>query len=126
MHGLFALFFEVIAFAIILLFVGLADLQVLVVALRTIMVSIVSMTIVRLEIVIIALVASMVVGILVAMMLYVAPFMALPSRKMSCFLFLLLLLILGNLLKNASCLVGCLTLLKESNELERVSGHHLV
>ncbi len=45
---------------------------------------------------------------------------------MSRFLFLWLLLILGNLLKNASCLVSCLTLLKESNKLERVSRHHLV
>jgi hypothetical protein len=34
---------------------------------------------------------------------------------MSCILFLWLLLVLGNLLDNASCLVGCLTLLKESN-----------
>jgi hypothetical protein len=87
-HGLFALFFEVIAFAIILLFVGLAALQVLVVKLRTIVASIVSMRIVRLAIVMIALVASMVVGILVATMLFVAPLMATPSRKMSSFLFL--------------------------------------
>ncbi len=36
------------------------------------------------------------------------------------------LLVLGNLLKNASCLVGCLTLLEEGNHLERVSRHHLV
>jgi hypothetical protein len=45
---------------------------------------------------------------------------------MSCLLFFWLLFILGNLLKNASCFVGCLTLLEESNELERVSGHRLV
>jgi hypothetical protein len=45
---------------------------------------------------------------------------------MSHLLFLWLLLILGNLLENASCLVGCLTLHKESNELERVSRHCLV
>jgi hypothetical protein len=44
----------------------------------------------------------------------------------SCFLFFWLLFILGDLLKNASCLVGCLTLLEESNELEKVSGHHLI
>ncbi len=37
-----------------------------------------------------------------------------------------LLFVLGNLLKNASCIVGRLTLLEESNELEQVSGHHLV
>ncbi len=45
---------------------------------------------------------------------------------MSRFLFFWLLLVLGNLLKNASCLVGCLTLLKESNHLEQVGRHHLV
>jgi hypothetical protein len=31
-----------------------------------------------------------------------------------------------DLLENASCFVGHLTLLKKSDELERVSGHHLV
>jgi hypothetical protein len=45
---------------------------------------------------------------------------------MSHFLFFWLIFILGNLLKNASHFVGCLTLLKESNELERVLGHCLV
>ena len=45
---------------------------------------------------------------------------------MSHFLFLRLLLVLGDLLKNASCLVGCLTLLKESDKLARVSRHRLV
>ncbi len=45
---------------------------------------------------------------------------------MSRFLFFWLLFILGNLLENASHFVSCLTLLKESNEFERVSGHHLV
>ncbi len=45
---------------------------------------------------------------------------------MSCILFLWLLLVLGNLLKNASCLVGCLTLLKEGNHSERVGRHRLV
>ncbi len=44
---------------------------------------------------------------------------------MSCFSFLWLL-VLGNLLKNASCLAGCLTLLKESDHLEQVSRHCLV
>ena len=52
--------------------------------------------------------------------------MAMHGRKMSHFLFLQLLLILGNLLKNASCLVGCLTLLKEGNKFDRVSMHRLV
>jgi hypothetical protein len=45
---------------------------------------------------------------------------------MSCLLFFWLLFILGDLLKNASCFVGRLTLLKESNELEQVSGQHFV
>jgi hypothetical protein len=45
---------------------------------------------------------------------------------MSRFLFLWLLLILGNLLENASPLISRLTLLKESNHLERVSRHCLV
>ncbi len=45
---------------------------------------------------------------------------------MSCLLFFWLLFVLGNLLKNPSRFVGHLTLLKESDELEQVSGHHLV
>ncbi len=45
MHGLVALFLEVIALAIILLFVGIAALQVLVVVLRKIVASITSMTV---------------------------------------------------------------------------------
>jgi hypothetical protein len=47
------------------------------------------------------------------------------NRKLSHLPFLWLL-VLGNLLKSASCLVGCLTLLKEDNHLEHVSRHHLV
>jgi hypothetical protein len=45
---------------------------------------------------------------------------------MSYFLFVWLLLVLGNLLENASHLVGCLTLLKENNHLEQVGKHCLV
>jgi hypothetical protein len=45
---------------------------------------------------------------------------------MSHFLFFWLLFILDNLLKNASRFVGCLTLLEEKDELERVSEHCLV
>ncbi len=48
------------------------------------------------------------------------------SSKMSHFHFLLLFLVLGDLLKNASHLVGCLTLLKESDHLEQVGRHRLV
>jgi hypothetical protein len=51
--------------------------------------------------------------------------MATCDRKLSCFPFLRLL-VLGNLLKNASHLVGCLTLLEEGNHLERVSRNRLV
>ena len=42
------------------------------------------------------------------------------------FPFFWLLLVLGNLFENASCLVGCLTLLKESNHPEQVGRYHLV
>ncbi len=87
---------------------------------------IVLMRIVGSAIVAVALVASMVVAIITTTMLMVAGFTATCSRKMSHFLFLWLLLVLGNLLKNASCLVGCLTLLKESDHLKRVVRHHLV
>jgi hypothetical protein len=45
---------------------------------------------------------------------------------MSCFPFLWLLLVLGVLLENASCLVSCLTLLKKSKHPEQVGRHHLV
>ncbi len=45
---------------------------------------------------------------------------------MSRFLFLWLLLILCNLIKNASRLVGCLTLLKEGNHSEWVGRYRLV
>jgi hypothetical protein len=90
------------------------------------MASIVSMTIVRLAIVSSASVALMLIAVFVATMLLVTWFMATPGRKMSCFPFLWQRLVLGNLLKNASHLVCCLTLLKESNHLERVSRHHVV
>jgi hypothetical protein len=126
MHGLVTLFLEVIALAIILLVVGLVVPCVLVVRSTTIMALIVSMTIIRLAIVVIALVASMVVTIFVVAVLLVAQFMAMHSRNMSRNFFLWLLLVLGNLLKNASCLVGCLTLLKEGKHSERVGRQPLV
>ncbi len=121
-----ALFHEVIALAIIFLFVGLAVLRVLIIATRTILVSIVLMTIVGLLVVSILLVASMIVMILVALMLLVAQLTAMHGGKISHLLFFWLLFVLGDLLKNASRSVGCLTLLKESNELERVHGHCLI
>ncbi len=90
------------------------------------MVSIILMTIVRSVIVAIASVALMIAAVVTTAMLMVARFMATRSGKMSRFLFLWLLLILGNLIKNASRLVGCLTLLKEGNHSERVRRHHLI
>jgi hypothetical protein len=126
MHGLVTLFLEVIALAIILLVVGLVVPCVLVLALTTIVALIVLMTIIRSGIVAIVSVASMVVTIFVATVLLVAQFMATRSRNMSRNLFLWLLLVLGNLLKNASCLVGCLTLLKEGKHSERVGRQRLV
>ncbi len=126
MHGLVALFLVVIALAIILFVVGLVVPRVLVVVLITIMASIVLMTIIRLAIVPITSVASMVVAIFVATVLHVAQFTATCSRNMSRTLFFWLLLVLSNLLKNASCLVGSLTLLEEGNHSERLGRHCLV
>jgi hypothetical protein len=124
-HGLVTLFLEVIALAIISLVVGLVAPHVLVDALRAIVVPIVLMTIVGLSIIASALVALMIVTIVTTAMLMVAQFMAMCDRKLSRFPFLWLL-VLGNLLENVSRLVGCLTLLKEGNHLEWVSGHRLV
>jgi hypothetical protein len=98
MHGLVALIFGMIALGIILLVVGLVALCNFVVTSTTIMVSIVLMTTVRLAIVPIALVALMVIAIFVATMLLVAQFTAMCGRKMSRFLFLRMLLVLGDLL----------------------------
>jgi hypothetical protein len=68
----------------------------------------------------------MVVGTFVATVLLVARFMATCSRNMSGTHFFWLLLVLGNLLKNASCLVGHLTLLEEGNHSERVGRYRFV
>jgi hypothetical protein len=125
MHGLVTLFLEVITLGIILLVVGLVAHTVLVVTLRAIVVLIVSMKIVRLLIFAVALVTLMVVALFTTAMLMVARFTATCNRRLSCFCFLWLL-VLGNLLKNASRLVGPFTLLKEGNHPERVSRHHLV
>jgi hypothetical protein len=84
------------------------------------MASIVSMMIVRLVIVAIVLVALMIAGLVTTAMLTVARFMATRSRNMSRFLFLWLLLTFGNLIKNASRLISCLTLLEEGNHSEWV------
>ncbi len=126
MHGLVALFLEVIALAIILLVVGLVVPCVLVIASTTTMALIVLMTNIRSAIIAITLVALMVIAIFVAMVLLVARFTATWVRNMSRTLFLWLLLVLGNLLENASCLVGCLTLLKVGNHSERVRRHCIV
>ncbi len=125
MHSLIALFLEVIALAIILLIVGLVPSHVLVIALRAIVAPIVLMRIVALSIITVALVASMIVAIFMTAMLTIARFTATCNRKLSRFPFLQLV-VFGNLLENASRLVGCLTLLKEGNHLEWVSRYHLV
>ncbi len=125
MHCLVTLFLEVILLAIILLVVGLVAPHVLVVAVREIVAPIVLMTIVGSSIIVVALVTSVIVVIVMTAMLTIAQFMATCNRKLSCFPFLWLL-VLGNLLENASHRVGCLTLLEEGNHLERVSRHHLV
>ncbi len=125
MHGLVALFLEVIAPAIILLVVGLVAPHILVVASRAIVALIISMTIIRSLIIVFASVSSMVVAIFTTAMLTVAWFMATYDKKLSCFLFLWLF-VLSNLLENASRLVSCLTLLKEGNHLDLVSRNHLV
>jgi hypothetical protein len=120
MHGLVALFLGVIALVIILLVIGLVALCVLVVTSTMIMALIVSMTIVRLAIVTIILVSLMVIAVLVTAMMRDGQFMAMRGRKMSCFPFLWLLPVLGNILENASRLVSRLTQLKESNHSEQV------
>jgi hypothetical protein len=125
-HGLIALFFEVIALAIVLLVVGLAVPCVLVIASTTIMALIVLMTIIRLVIVTVTSVTLMVIAIFVGTVLLVAQFMATFCRNMSRTLFLWLLLVPGNLLENASRLVGHLTLLEEGNHSDRVSRYRLV
>jgi hypothetical protein len=125
MHGLVALFLGVIALVIILLVVGLSALRVLVVASRAIVALIVLMMIAELAIVMVTLVALMIVLIFTTTMAAVAQFRAMHGRKMSLFLFLWLLLVPGNL-ENTSRLVGCLTLLKESDHLELVGRHRLV
>ncbi len=126
MHGLVTLFLEVIALVIILLVAGLAVPRVLVVALTTIMALIVLMMIIWSAIIAVALVALMTATVVATVMLAVARLTTTCSRKMSRFLFLRLLLILGELIKNASRLVGCLTLLEEGNHSERVGRYHLV
>jgi hypothetical protein len=124
-HDVVTLFLQVIALAIILLIIGLVGPNVLVVASRANVAWIILMTIVGSSIIRVALVASMIVTIFTIVMLTVAQFMAACDRKLSCFPFLWLL-VLGDLLKNASCLISCLALLEEGNHLERVSRHRLV
>jgi hypothetical protein len=125
-HGLVALFLEVIALAVFLLFVGLVTHTILVITTRMIMALIVLMTIVGLFVVAITLATSMIVAVLVATMLLVAQFMAAHDWKMSRLLLFWLLLVLGNLLKNAGCFISSMTLLKKGDELKQVCGHHLV
>jgi hypothetical protein len=126
-HGLVALFLEVIMLAIILLLIGLVALVVLIIATRVIVSLIVLMTIVGPLVIAIVLVALKIVTLL-AMMLPVAQITAASGRKMSRLLLFWLLLVLGNLLKNAGRFIGIgsLTLLKKGDKPKRVHGHHLV
>ncbi len=125
MHGLVTLLLEVIALPIVLLVIGLVAPHVLVVPSRANVVPIVLMIIVGSPIIAVALVALMIVAIFMTAMLTVAQFTATCGKKLSCSPFLQLL-VLGDLLENASCPVGCLTLLKEGNHFEWVSRHRLV
>ena len=68
MHGLVALFLEVITLAIILLLIGLAALIVFVVTMRMIMASIVLMVVIGLLVVVIALVTSIIVALVVTIL----------------------------------------------------------
>ncbi len=121
-HGLVALFLQVIALAIILHVVGHAVPCVLVVALTMIMALIVSMTIIRLAIVAITLVALMVTAIFVATMLLVAQFMATCCRNMSRTLFLWLLLVPGNLPRTPAALLVAWHCLKKAIILSGLAG----
>jgi hypothetical protein len=125
-HGLVTLFLGIIALAVILLVVGLAVPRVLVITPTTMMVLIVSMMIIRSAIIAVASVALMMVAVVATAIMVVARFIATWGRKMSRFLFLCLLCIVGDLIKNTSHLVGCLTLLKEGNHSERVGRYRLV
>jgi hypothetical protein len=125
-HGLIAPMFDVIALAIILILIGLAVFRVFIIATRMIVTSVVSMIIAELLVTAIALVALIIVPIFVATMLLVAQFTAAHDRKMSRTLLFLLRYVLVDLLKNASPFVSHLTLIRKSNELERVCWHCLV
>jgi hypothetical protein len=124
-HGLVTLFLEVIMLAIILLLIGLVALVVLVFVMRVIVVSIILMMIIGSSVVAFAFVASMIVAIL-ATILPVAWITAAHEGKMSRLLLFWLLLLLGNLLKNAGRFFGSLTLLEKGDKPKWVHGHHLV
>jgi hypothetical protein len=72
MHGLVALFLEVVALAIILLVVGLIAPHVLVITSRMTMAPIVLMMMVGLLIIVVALAASMIAAVFTTVMLMVA------------------------------------------------------
>ncbi len=124
MHGLVTPFLELFALAIILLLVGLFVLEVLVFATRVIVALIVLMTFAMSLVVTIVSVALMVVEIL-AIMLPVAQITAASNKKMRRLLLFWLLFLL-DLVKDASCFIGSLTLLKKGNELKQVCENHLV
>ncbi len=93
MHGLVALFLEVITLVIILLVIRLVASHVLVIASRAIVALIILMTLVGLLIIAVASVALVVVAIFTTAMLTVAWFTATCNRKLSRFPFLWLLVL---------------------------------
>jgi hypothetical protein len=117
------LLFEVIAFAINSLLVGLF-LEVLLFATRVVVAWIVSIATIVLAFVVIASFVLMVVAVLATMMPVVRT-MAARYRKMSCFLFLRLPLLL-ELVKDTGCFVSSLALHENGHEPKRVCGHRFV
>jgi hypothetical protein len=122
-HDLVVLLFDMIVFVVIFLLIGVF-LVVLFFVTRMIMASIILMATVVSMFVMFALVALMVVAVL-AMMIPVVQVMPASNRKMSCLLFLWLLLLL-ELVKDAGCFIGNLTLLRKSHKPKRVHGHCFV
>ncbi len=124
MHGLVIVFLEMVAIVIILLLVGPFVLVILVFAIRVIVALIILMATAVLLVIAIASTALMVDAIL-EMMLPVALITAASNMKMSRLLLFWLLFLL-DLVKDAGCFIGSLTLLKKGYMQKQVCGHCLV
>ncbi len=122
MHELILLL-EVIVFVVVSLLVGL-KLEVLLFGTRVIIALIVLMAAIVPAFIAIALVTSMAVAVFGTMMPVVSV-TAVGNREMSR-LYLLLLLLLLELVKDTSHFFGSLALLKKDNEPKRVRGHCFV